>query len=40
MKIVVAGDRATVEPQLRELGLGAPLVVDVHGDPVAAPAGR
>jgi zinc protease len=31
MKVVVVGDRAVVLPQLRELGIGEPLVVDSYG---------
>jgi len=31
--IVVVGDRATIEPELRALGLPAPVVLDAEGEP-------
>ncbi|HAJ03945.1 MAG TPA: peptidase M16, partial [Brevundimonas sp.] len=31
---VIVGDRAAIEPKIRELGLGEVRVVDINGDPV------
>jgi zinc protease len=36
MTWVVVGDRARIEPELRKLGLGDPVLLDPDGNPVAA----